>query len=132
MIGLLVYTCLDFDITITSTDSALFLSRFQSATEDLILRAFQTLDSDRKGEYLTDIANIHQQHLIHLPIFHLTGYLTKRELESSLTGSGEPFSSDEFEEMWTAIKALRFPSDSDRTLPSDAFDYSLYTKYMMK
>ncbi|EFX86400.1 hypothetical protein DAPPUDRAFT_35746, partial [Daphnia pulex] len=52
--------------------------RFQSATEDLILRAFQTLDSERKG------------------------YLTKKELESSLTGSGEPFSADEMEEMWTA------------------------------
>jgi hypothetical protein len=61
-----------------------------------------------------------------------TGYLTKKELESSLTGSGEPFSTDEMEEMWTAIKALRFPSDSDRVLPSDAFDYSLYAKYMMK
>ena len=60
------------------------------------------------------------------------GYLTKKELESSLTGSGEPFSTDEMDEMWTAIKALRSPLDSDRILPSDAFDYTLYVKYMMK
>ena len=61
----------------------------------------------------------------------ISGYLNKKELESALTGSGEPFSTDEMEEMWTAIKALRFP-ESDRALPSDAFDYTLYAKYMMK
>ncbi|KAK4002070.1 dynein regulatory complex protein 8 [Daphnia magna] len=93
---------------VPTVSSVLQQKRFQSATEDLILRAFQTLDSERKG------------------------FLSRKELESSLTGSGEPFSSDEMEEMWTAIKALRCPSDSDRTLPPDAFEYSVYAKYMMK
>lgn len=64
------------------------------------------------------------------------GYLTKRELELSLTGSGEPFHSDEMQEMWTAIKGLKLPADASstehRTLPPDAVDYASFTKFMMK
>ncbi len=56
--------------------------RFQSASEDLLVRAFRTLDTGKKG------------------------YLTRAELETALTGSGEPFSTDEMEEMWTAIRSL--------------------------
>lgn len=65
-----------------------------------------------------------------------SGYLTRKELESCLTLSGEPFSADEMEEMWTAIKGLRITAPTaagpDGSAPPDAFDYSLYTKFMMK
>ena len=116
---------------------------FQSASEDLLVRAFRTLDTTRKG------------------------YLTRAELETALTGSGEPFSADEMEEMWTAIRSLEQssrPGTAPTALPpphpihvpppaplndldedgadvnadgnpiefQETVDYVSYTKFMMK
>jgi len=64
----------------------------------------------------------------------LKGYLTRKELELALVGAGEPFSSDEFDEMWTAIKVLRLSAEERSTLPMppDSFDYVQFTKFIMK
>lgn len=62
----------------------------------------------------------------------ISGYLVRKELESALTSCGEPFSTDEMEEMWKAIQSLKLDRGGDRLTPADGFDYTTFTKFMMK
>jgi len=67
------------------------------------------------------------------PVFLIiSGYLVRKELELALTSCGEPFSADEMEEMWKAIQSLRLDRGGDRLIPTDGFDYTTFTKFMMK
>jgi len=56
----------------------LFFYRFQPASEDQLIKAFQALDKTSRGS------------------------LTREELEGYLTGCGEPFATEEVEEMIAA------------------------------
>jgi len=60
--------------------------KYKSASEDTIMRAFQVLDSQGSEA--------------------LAGFLTEDQMQKFLTNEGEPFTTDEFDEMMTAAKDL--------------------------